>query len=196
MNDLSAAAPGMVKQSIQVIKVTHQTRVTFYVLSAHLSNVLLTLVSLFCSQSTLCRNKLKASVRSSAWHRVTPLWRSTEKCLVSTANQALPCLLWMALRGSGSQSGEPWRKQRQRAAMCLSVRKLRERARRNDTSCTRTMKIVWCCGLEGAKKMQQESFCWNKNMLVHLIDKQAWWNIHKTGRLLFSLVCSKLLLTF
>lgn len=65
------------------------------------------LFSFFCSQSKLCRNKPKASVRSSTWSRVTPRWRSTGKCLGLTDNQTLACRLWVEPGGAGSQSGEP-----------------------------------------------------------------------------------------
>lgn len=60
-----------------------------------------------CSQSKLCRNKPKASVRSSTWSQVTPRWRSTGKCLDRTANQAPALHLWAEPGGAGSRSREP-----------------------------------------------------------------------------------------
>lgn len=64
----------------------------------------------FHRPSQLCRDRLKASARSSTPNPVTPHWRSTRTCLLTAAKQTLACCRWGGANGANCPSEELYRK--------------------------------------------------------------------------------------
>lgn len=100
MSDVAAAAPPMVKEAVQVMKVTQADAGGRSVQPQADVNML------FYRPSNRCRGRLKASATSSTPTPVPPRWRSTRKCSGTTANQMLACCRRAGPIGADSQSEE------------------------------------------------------------------------------------------